>query len=109
MNSRILLAPQRAIGGVRLLASIAAVLLTSAGALAAISDPVVSNTSTDEDTPVSITIGTAGGDADTTHFKITAITNGTMTKSDTVTAITSGTFITKAEGAAGVRFVPTAN
>jgi len=44
-----------------------------------------------------------------THFKITGISNGTLYKNDGTTAITNGTFITFAEGSAGLKFTPTAN
>ncbi|QDU31357.1 Calcium-dependent protease precursor [Anatilimnocola aggregata] len=44
-----------------------------------------------------------------THFKITGITGGTLYKSDGVTVIANGTFITVAEGQAGVRFLPSMN
>jgi hypothetical protein len=44
-----------------------------------------------------------------THFKITNITGGTLFKSDGTTAITNNSFITFAEGQAGLRFTPTAN
>jgi hypothetical protein len=43
-----------------------------------------------------------------THFKITAITNGTLFKNDGTTQITNNTFITLAEGGAGLKFTPTA-
>jgi len=44
-----------------------------------------------------------------THFKITNITNGTLFKSDGTTQITNNTFITVAEGSAGLRFTPRHN
>ena len=39
-----------------------------------------------------------------THFRITAITNGTLYHSDGVTPLSAGDFITVAEGEAGLRF-----
>ncbi len=47
--------------------------------------------------------------AEVTHFKITGITNGTLYKNDGVTQITNGSFITFAEGNAGLKFTPTAD
>ena len=43
-----------------------------------------------------------------THFKITGITNGTLYQNDGTTPITNSTFITFAEGNAGLKFTPTA-
>ena len=51
----------------------------------------------------------AADSTEVTHFKITGITNGTLYKNDGTTQITSGTFITFAEGNAGLKFTPTAN
>jgi hypothetical protein len=42
-------------------------------------------------------------------FQITTITGGTLFQSDGVTPINTGDFITVAQGAAGLRFTPTAN
>ncbi|MBX7185197.1 MAG: hypothetical protein K1Y01_08655 [Vicinamibacteria bacterium] len=42
-----------------------------------------------------------------THYKITSITNGTLFKNDGSTQITNNSFITLAEGAAGLKFTPT--
>ncbi|MEA2598622.1 MAG: hypothetical protein QOF01_5091, partial [Thermomicrobiales bacterium] len=47
--------------------------------------------------------------AEVTHVKITAITNGTLYQNDGTTQITNGSFITVAEGNAGLRFWPGAN
>ncbi|MCP5240487.1 MAG: hypothetical protein H6949_11790 [Zoogloeaceae bacterium] len=47
--------------------------------------------------------------AEVTHFKITGIANGTLYKSDGTTQITDGSFITVAEGNAGLKFTPSAN
>ena len=44
-----------------------------------------------------------------THFKITGISNGTLYQNDGTTQITNGTFITFAQGNAGLKFTPTAN
>lgn len=42
--------------------------------------------------------------AETTHFKITGISNGTLYKNDGTTQINNGDFITFAEGNAGLKF-----
>ncbi len=44
-----------------------------------------------------------------THFKITAISGGTLYQNDGITPINDGQFITFAQGHAGLRFTPTAN
>ncbi|CUW39775.1 putative autotransporter outer membrane protein; type V secretion [Magnetospirillum sp. XM-1] len=48
----------------------------------------------------------AGDGTETTHFKITGITNGTLYKNDGTTQINNGDFITFAEGNAGLKFTP---
>ena len=72
----------------------------------------VTNATTNEDTQtfggLVISRNAADG-AEVTHFKITGITNGTLYKNDGLTQITNGTFITVAEGNAGLKFTPTAN
>ncbi|HZV53953.1 MAG TPA: tandem-95 repeat protein, partial [Rhodocyclaceae bacterium] len=74
--------------------------------------PSVTNATTNEDTQTTsgLVISRAVADgAEVTHFKITGITNGTLYKNDGVTQITNGTFITFAEGNAGLKFTPAAN
>ncbi len=44
-----------------------------------------------------------------THFQITGITNGTLFQANGTTPITNGQFITIAQGAAGLKFLPAAN
>jgi hypothetical protein len=44
-----------------------------------------------------------------THFQITGITNGTLFQANGTTPITNGQFITVAQGAAGLKFLPAAN
>ncbi|MBL8144441.1 MAG: tandem-95 repeat protein [Acidobacteria bacterium] len=51
----------------------------------------------------------SGNDAAVTHFKITTVTGGTLFQADGTTVLAAGDFITKAEGAAGLKFTPTAN
>src|SRR5204863_20139 len=74
--------------------------------------PSVTNATTNEDvqTTSGLVISRNPVDgAEVTHFKITNITNGTLFKNDGVTQITSGSFITFAEGNAGLKFTPSAN
>ncbi|GAA4443733.1 VCBS domain-containing protein [Novipirellula rosea] len=74
--------------------------------------PSVTNATTDEDTQSSsglvITRNAADG-AEVTYYKITGITSGTLYKNDGVTQIANGSFITVAEGAAGLKFTPDAD
>ncbi|WP_048707778.1 tandem-95 repeat protein [Microvirga massiliensis] len=71
--------------------------------------PMVANVTTAEDTLSGvIVIGRNAADgAEVTHFKITGITGGTLYLNDGVTAVTNGSFITAAEGGAGLKFMPT--
>ncbi len=73
--------------------------------------PSVGNATTNEDTQTSAMVITpnAADGAEVTHFKITAITNGTLFKSDGTTQISNNQFITVAEGGMGVKFTPAAN
>ena len=74
--------------------------------------PSVTSTTTKEDAQSTsglvISRNVADGN-EVTHFKITNITNGTLYKHDGVTLIPDGTFITFAEGQAGLKFTPAAN
>src|SRR5262249_7974547 len=47
--------------------------------------------------------------AEVANFKITGVTNGTLFKNNGTTPIANGTFITFAEGNAGLKFTPSAN
>ena len=74
--------------------------------------PSVTNAATNEDTQTTsglvISRHVVDG-VEVTHFRITGITNGTLYQNDGMTQITSGTFITFAEGNAGLKFTPTAS
>jgi len=74
--------------------------------------PSVTNTTTNEDTQSTtglvITKNAVDG-AEVTNFKITNITGGTLFKNDGTTAIPNNSFITVAEGGAGLKFTPSAN
>ncbi|OYV07435.1 MAG: hypothetical protein CFE26_00995 [Verrucomicrobiales bacterium VVV1] len=74
--------------------------------------PTVTVATTNEDTQTTSGLVIAANAADnglTTHYQITGITAGTLFKNDGATAIASGSFITKAEGAAGLKFTPDLN
>src|SRR5262249_47218543 len=74
--------------------------------------PSVTNATTNEDVQTTSGLVVTNNSSDagtTTHYKITAITNGTLFKNNGTTQINSGDFITKAEGAAGLKFTPDAN
>ncbi|EMI15277.1 Cadherin domain protein [Rhodopirellula maiorica SM1] len=74
--------------------------------------PSITGATTDEDTQSTsglvITRNAADG-AEVTHYKITGITDGTLYKNDGVTEISNGSFITVAEGTAGLKFTPNAD
>ena len=71
--------------------------------------PSVTNAATLEDTQTAsglvVTPNAADG-AEVTHFKVTAITGGLLFLADGTTPVTDGTFVTAAQGAAGLRFTP---
>ena len=72
--------------------------------------PSVSNATTNEDTRSAggLVISRHAADGlEVTHFKITGITNGTLYQNDGTTPITNGSFITFAQGNAGLKFTPT--
>ena len=73
--------------------------------------PTVTNASTNEDTQSSsglVISRNANDGTEVTHFKISSITGGTLYKNDGA-AITNDTFITYAEGNAGLKFTPSSN
>ena len=74
--------------------------------------PSVTDATTNEDTQSAsgLVIGRNAVDgAEVTHFKITGISGGTLYKNDGTTVISSGDFITYAEGQAGLKFTPSTN
>jgi uncharacterized repeat protein (TIGR01451 family) len=74
--------------------------------------PSISVATTDEDVQTSsglVVTRNAVDGAEVTHFKITAITNGTLFKNNGTTAINNNDFITFAEANAGLKFTPAAN
>src|SRR5207244_924649 len=69
----------------------------------------VTGTTTDEDTLSSTGLvldRNAADGAEVTHFKVTNIAHGTLFLSDGTTAVTAGSFVTYAQGHAGLRFMP---
>ncbi|HVY70881.1 MAG TPA: Ig-like domain-containing protein, partial [Verrucomicrobiae bacterium] len=74
--------------------------------------PSVTNATTPEDTQTTsglVISRNAADGAEITHFKITAILNGTLFQNDGTTAINNGDFITFAQGNAGLKFTPAAD
>ncbi|MEQ1644482.1 MAG: Ig-like domain repeat protein, partial [Pyrinomonadaceae bacterium] len=74
--------------------------------------PSVTNATTVEDTQTTsglVISRNAADGAEVTHFKITAITNGTLFLNDGTTPVTNNTFVTFAQGNAGLKFTPSAN
>ncbi|MCR2807168.1 S-layer homology domain-containing protein [Paenibacillus soyae] len=74
--------------------------------------PSVTAASTAEDTGTTNGLVITPNGADTvpvTNYKISGITGGRLYKNDGVTEIADNSFITKAEGEAGLKFVPHAN
>jgi CSLREA domain-containing protein len=74
--------------------------------------PSITNSQTDED--VQSTFGlvvtkNAVDGAEVNNFKITSVTGGTLFKNDGATPLPNGSFITIAEGGAGLKFTPAAN
>jgi hypothetical protein len=74
--------------------------------------PSVTNATTLEDTQTTgglVISRNAADGAEVTHFKITAIAGGTLYLNDGTTAVANGSFITAAQGIAGLRFTPAPN
>src|SRR5262249_23239827 len=74
--------------------------------------PSVTSATTNEDTQTTsgLVLSRNGVDgAEVTHFKITAITNGTLFQNNGTTPINNGDFITFAQGNAGLKFTPATN
>jgi hypothetical protein len=71
--------------------------------------PSITNATTNEDTLTPIGVIITNSDTDVTYFKITNIIGGTLYKSNGSTIVSNGTFVSKAEGIAGLKFLPSAN
>ena len=74
--------------------------------------PSVTGATTNEDTQTTsglVITRSVNDSTEVTHFKITNILHGSLFQSNGTTAITAGSFITSAEGTAGLKFTPAAN
>ncbi|HAV61913.1 MAG TPA: hypothetical protein DCY13_06070, partial [Verrucomicrobiales bacterium] len=74
--------------------------------------PSVTNATTNEDTQTTsglVISRNAADGTEVTHFRITAITNGTLYQNNGTTTIANNAFITFAQGNAGLKFTPSAN
>src|ERR1700674_1133249 len=90
----------------------AIIMLGASGALAVANTPSVTDAVTEEDTQTTsglVISRNAADGTEVTHFKITNITNGALFQNDGTTVIADGSFITFAEGNAGLKFTPAAN
>jgi hypothetical protein len=74
---------------------------------AAASAPTVTPATTTENTQTTSGLVIASNSGGVTNFQITAITGGTLYQNDGTTQIASGSFITLAQGEAGLKFTPT--
>lgn len=75
-------------------------------------EPTLTTATTNEDTQSSsglVITANLADDGFTTHYQITGITAGMLFKNDGTTLIAENDFITKAEGAAGLKFTPNLN
>jgi Bacterial Ig-like domain (group 3) len=106
------------------ISGLAVITVTVSTATDSVSDTFVLTVNSVADTP-SVTVATTSEDTQTssglvitrnavdngeiTHFRISAITNGTLFKNNGATQINNGDFITAAEGNAGLKFTPAAN
>ncbi len=107
-------------GSITILASTSAVdaglgggTVTANIAVNAIADtPAITSTTTNEDTQTTSGLVVTRNIADSsevTHFKVTAITNGSLFQANGTTAIAANEFITFAQANAGLKFTPSAN
>jgi co-chaperonin GroES (HSP10) len=74
--------------------------------------PAITNASTivNTQTESGLVVGRNAVDgSEVTHVKVTAVSGGTLFHNDGVTAIPAGTFVTMAQGAAGLKFTPATN
>ncbi|MBI5757253.1 MAG: tandem-95 repeat protein [Planctomycetales bacterium] len=70
--------------------------------------PVVTNSTPGQDPATLVIQRNAGDGAEVTHFKISNITGGQLFLSDGTTTVPDGSFITVAQGTAGLRFASAA-
>ena len=83
---------------------------TTATVNVALAGPTVTNvvTTANTQTTSGLVLSAGPNDISAVYFQITYITGGTLYLADGVTQITNGSFITLAQGAAGLKFTPTA-
>ena len=83
---------------------------TATGTIAVtLAGPSVTSAVTTENTQTTagLVITPGANDSTAAYFQITGITGGTLYQNNGTTPITSGSFITLAQGAAGLKFTPT--
>ena len=82
--------------------------LTSAPISVTLSEPTVTNATTTENTQTAsgLVITPGAKDSSAAYFQITYITGGTLYLNNGTTPIAGGSFITLAQGAAGLKFTP---
>ncbi|HEX4145358.1 MAG TPA: fibronectin type III domain-containing protein [Pirellulales bacterium] len=83
--------------------AVATITLSNVAATA----PTVTPAATTENTQTTSGLVLTPSSGVTTYFQITNITGGTLYQNDGTTQITSGSFITLAQGEAGLKFTPT--
>ncbi len=92
--------------------NLSALVTVSINVIPVADTPSVTSTTTNEDTMSStglvITRNAADG-AEVAYFKITGLTQGRLFLADGVTAVSDGSFITAADGAAGLKYQPSTN
>ncbi len=106
-TTELLSVDQRGVGFARLIGT-----RVDAGAFEAFAfTPVVANVTINEDTQSGLltVLPNAADGSLTTAFKITNIQGGTLYLADGTTPVTSGTFLTLVQGAAGLKFTPSLN
>ncbi|HEX4146564.1 MAG TPA: hypothetical protein VHY91_23890, partial [Pirellulales bacterium] len=69
--------------------------------------PSVTGATTTENVQTTSGLVITPGDTGAQFFQVTDITGGTLFQADGTTAVTNGSFITAAQGAAGLKFTPT--
>ena len=74
-------------------------------------EPVVTNAATTENVQSTsgLVVKPGAHDLVTDYFQVTSITGGTLYQNDGTTPIANGSFISLAQGAAGLKFTPTPN
>ncbi|MBI5774404.1 MAG: VCBS repeat-containing protein, partial [Verrucomicrobia bacterium] len=71
--------------------------------------PTITAASTDEDVQTTSGLVITANSSAATHYKVTAISGGTLYQNDGTTAIANNDFITVGQGTAGLKFTPSTN